>query len=112
MASMAKNQKNQVSRNFDFSLKATKASGEIGKRSRHLKARILEYFCAKIMEEEDESGIMSFSFEGFLPSTIVTQLSKVGVQAVEGQYVTFYIREEHSHEDIDALYGLFMGILL
>lgn len=99
-------------RNFDFSQEATTPSPQIAQRTRHLRTRLSEYFCVEVIDCQEEKGILTLKFLGFMAETIKTQLSKVGVTVKQQQHITFYVTEDHPFEDIDAVYGVFMGILL
>lgn len=79
--------------------------------TRHLSARLNEFFAIHIQVADERQGIVKISIENVSLEMVQKKLSAQGVETVLEKELTFYLQDCHRFEDIDFVWGVFLGIL-
>lgn len=88
-------------------------TAKVGKLTRHLKARLEEYFCTNTVHCDPEQGMLQVTFEDFSLSQVHQKLEIAEIYCqLHPSCITFYLQDSHSFEDIDAVWGRCYPILV
>lgn len=101
---------------FDFTTPAPEEeqSPRLAQLTRHLSARLGEFFALTITRADQKAGTLTITHQGGnQPQTkLANQLaSHFQVLTVEEEGITFHLRVRHQFEDIDRLWGCFFSLL-
>lgn len=81
--------------------------------SRHLKARLEEFFALSTTHFDQKAGSLSVKIQDADLENLVKALGE-GYNVTldhQGETLTFYLRQHHRFEEIDRLWGCFFGLL-
>lgn len=104
-------------RNLDYTNPVTgTASAKAQQLTRHLKARLQEYFTITVIEENQEKAYLKITLEQFTPEEFYDKLHYRGIETVlhpsTDTSLCFYLTDLHRFEDIDYVWGKLYTILV
>lgn len=105
-----------LTRNLNYTLRASSTSEEdstkMAQLTRHMKARLEEYFCVSTVTCDQSQGFLQVSLKGFSCGEVVEKLEKHHIFMVaEEELLCCYLSPKHKFEDIDFVWGILLGIL-